>query len=110
MYSLFSESKKAKKEVIHEMNNGLNKAFNEFFLEQYPSAREELLRGGMSEETVDQILQDIKLEMQQEMILQAKKGLKQAVITAAKERQAKSSDTSGNPFEPESDAPEKSGV
>jgi len=94
MISVFKpETTKKRKAIVTEFNSNLNKMFDDFFSENYPSAREELLRSGVSEEHVDQKLLEIKQVTQQRMIVEAQRLLREELMVLAEEKSIHSTDT-----------------
>ena len=90
MHTMFKSGEKSKRELIERTNQKIHATFNHAFSEIYPSAREQLLAKGVSEEDIEKVLSEIKLELQREMIVKAKEGIEKAVIAVEKERQAQS--------------------
>lgn len=97
MMTMFKPSKGEKrKAVVTEFNSNLNKMFDEFFSANYPSAREELLRSGVTEEYVDQKLLEIKQATQQRMIIEAQRLLQEKLTVLAQEKEKSSTTTSSS--------------
>lgn len=100
MHTMFKSpeksEKKSRRNLIEQTNQKISDTFNHAFSEIYLKAREQLLLKGVSEEDVDDVLSEIKLELQREMILKAKEGIEKTVISVAKETQTQS--RSGSDF------------
>jgi hypothetical protein len=97
MLPMFKREKVEKrKAVVAEFNTHLSQMFEQFFVDNYPSAREELLRNGIPEESVDQKLAEIKQATQQRMIIEAQRLLKEELLTLTQEQNALSTATSSH--------------
>lgn len=94
MHTMFKSSekseKKSRRELIEQTNQKIRDTFNCAFSEIYRNAKEQLLLKGVSEEDVDNVLNEIKLELQREMIQKAKEGIEKTVISVAKDQQTQS--------------------
>lgn len=91
-----SKKEDKRKEVVAEFNANLSQMFEQFFSENYPDAREALLRSGISEESVDQKLLEIKQATQQRMIIEAQRLLKEELTVLAQEKERPSTTTSSS--------------
>lgn len=91
MLPMFKPAKiEKRKTVIAEVNRDIKVTFEETFAENYQSAREQLIQGGIPEEKVDAKLSQIKAKLEQKMIINAQQLLREAVLQVAREEKAES--------------------
>jgi len=86
MLSMFNPGKDEKrKAVIAEVNKKIKATFEEAFAEDHQLAREILIQGGVPEEKVGETLNEIKAELEQEIIIRAQQLLREKALKIAKE-------------------------
>ncbi len=85
-----------RKAVIDEINHDIKTTFDKVFADNYPIARESLLRGGIPESKVDEKLSEIRASLQQKMIIEAKQLLRKAILSTVKEQQQQAELTEDN--------------
>lgn len=89
---MFKPAKSEEKKIlISEINRDIRETFEETFAENYQSAREQLIQGGVPEEKVDAKLSQIKVKLEQKMIINARQLLSEAVLEVAREEMAEGS-------------------
>jgi len=76
--SFYKESERQERKVIiKKMNEELNKTLDRIFEEAYPEIHQQFLEAGFTEEEAQSNIEEIKSEMQREMIVHAQQSLKQ---------------------------------
>ena len=85
-YSVLIE-KQREKDTIYEMNRDINNKLDKLFVKRAPSIRAELLERGVAKEDIDERLNQIKANVQQKMILQAKRQFREELLIIVKNRQ-----------------------
>lgn len=86
MLPMFEPKKgKKRKAVMDEINQEIKATFEKTFSENYQKAREQLIDGGIPEEMVDEKLNQIKAKLEQKMIIEANRLLREEVLKVARE-------------------------